>query len=278
MMRAGPSFSLKPQGATPLLIAALVFAFVAGLGARAQALDDRNEALDDIEQPADVAPGGIEAPSEDTLAAPDELNPDSLMRPDIKQGGEDAPPPHSAGESKQDKLGGSTGDLPLPAPLERPKMLGQLYAQLPKARDAQAAAPIIKAIENLWRLSGSPTVDLLMHRAERLAKGEDLDLALKIIDATVDIAPDEAEAWHLRARVHYLKKDYELAIADLKRALDRDPLHYGANNDLGIALEAIGAKKEALQAYRKAIAVNPFLDDTKRAVEELRREVEGQDI
>ena len=277
-MRAGPSFILKSQGATPLLIAALVFAFMIDLGAPAQALDDGLEAPADIEEPAQALPGGSEAPSEDDLAAPDELEPDGLMRPDIKEGGEDAPPPHSAEESKQDKLDRSTDDLPLPTPLERPKMLGQLYEQLPKARDAQAAAPIIEAIEDLWRLSGSPTVDLLMSRAERLAKEEDLDLALKIIGATVDLAPDEAEAWHLRAKVHYLRKDYELAIADLKRALDRDPLHYGANNDLGVALEAIGAKKEALQAYRKAIAVNPFLGETKRAVEELRREVEGQDI
>ena len=275
-MRTGPSFSLKPQGATPLLIAALVFAFAAGLGARAQALDDATDAPADIEAPGEVSPG--EAPSEDDLAAPDELDPDGLMRPDIKQGGEDGPPPQSTEESKQDKLDRPSDDLPLPTPLERPKMLGQLYEQLPKARDAQAAAPIIEAIEHLWRLSGSPTVDLLMSRAERLAKEEDLDLALKIIDATVDIAPDEAEAWHLRAKVHYLKKEYHLAIADLKRALEHDPLHYGANNDLGVAFEAIGAKKEALQAYRKAIAVNPFLGETKRAVEELRREVEGQDI
>lgn len=275
-MRAGPSFSLKPQGATPLLIAALVFAFVAGLGARAQALEDATDAPADIEAPGEASPG--EAPSEDDLAAPDELDPDGLMRPDIKQGGEDGPPPQSTEESKQDKLDRPSDDLPAPTPLERPKMLGQLYEQLPKARDAQAAAPIIEAIEHLWRFSGSPTVDLLMHRAERLAKEEDFDLALKIIDATVDIAPDEAEAWHLRAKVHYLKKDYHLAIADLKRALEYDPLHYGANNDLGVAFEAIGAKKEALQAYRKAIAVNPFLGETKRAVEELRREVEGQDI
>ncbi len=90
--------------------------------------------------------------------------------------------------------------------------------------------------------------------------------------------PDEAEAWDLRAKVHYLKKDYELAIADLKRALDRDPKHYDAMNDLGVVYEAIGAKKEALEAYRKALAVNPFLSEPKRAVEELRREVEGQDI
>jgi len=169
-------------------------------------------------------------------------------------------------------------DLPLQSPIDRPKVLAQLYEQLGKVPDAEAAAPIMEAIQHIWRLSGSDTVDLLMARAERFAKEDDLDLALKIIDAAVDMAPDEAEVWDLRAKINFLKKDYAAAIADLKRALDRDPKHYDAMSDLGVVYEAMGAKKEALEAYRKALAVNPYLSEPKRAVDELRREVEGQDI
>ena len=278
-MPGAPRFSLKSLGATQLLLAALFFALIAVIGVPARAADEGIEVpSDDIELPAQIAPDDAEAPSDDDVIEPDELDSGAPMRPDIKQGGEGLPPPHSAEENKQDKLDRSSGDLPLPTPLDRPKLLAELYAQLSKAKDAEAAAPIVAAIQDLWRLSGSATVDLLMSRGERFAKGDDLDLGLEILDATVDMAPDEAEAWHLRAKVHYLQKDYALAIADLKHALDRDPNHFGAMNDLGVAYEAIGAKKEALEAYRKAIAVNPFLDEAKRAVEELRREVEGQDI
>ena len=102
--------------------------------------------------------------------------------------------------------------------------------------------------------------------------------AQKIIDAAVDMAPDQAEAWDLRAKINFLKKDYDAAIADLKRALDRDPRHYDAMSDLGVVYEAMGSKKEALEAYRKALALNPYLSEPKRAVEELRREIDGQDI
>jgi tetratricopeptide (TPR) repeat protein len=295
-MPAGPSFSLKTLGASLLLLAGLLFLPIVTMGAPARAADDVIEApSDDIELPAQIAPDDAETPAEGELIEPDELTePDELnsaqepaqpkvldrsfMRPDLKDGSEGAPPPHSAEESKQDKLAPLPDDLPLPAPVDKPKLLAELYEQLGKARDAEAAAPIVEAIENLWRLSGSDTVDLLTSRAERFAKAEDLDLAQEIVDATVDMAPDDAEAWHIRAKVHYLKKEYELAIADLRRALDRDPKHYAAMNDLGVALEAIGAKKEALQAYRRALAVNPFLDDAKRAAEELGREVDGQDI
>ena len=277
-MRPGPSFVLKSLGATQLLLAGLLFAPIP-MSAPARAADDVIEApLDDIEPPAQIAPDDAEAPSEDDVIEPDELDPGAAMRPDVKQGSEGGPPPQSAEENKQDKLGLSIDDLPLQSSADRPKVLAQLYEQLGKVPDAEAAAPIMEAIQHIWRLSGSDTVDLLMARAERFAKEDDLDLALKISDATIDMAPEEAEAWHLRGKIHYLKKDYEVAIDDFKRALDRDPKHYDAMSDLGVVYEAIGAKKEALAAYRKALAVNPYLSEPKRAVEELRREIEGQDI
>jgi tetratricopeptide (TPR) repeat protein len=277
-MRPGPSFFLKSLGATPLFFAGLLFAAMP-MGAPARAADDIIEVpLDDIKPPAQIAPDDSEAPANDDVIEPDELEPGAAMRPDVKPGSEGAPPPQSAQESKQDKLDPSVDDLPLQKPIDRPKVLGELYAQLGKAKDAEAAAPIMEAIQHIWRLSGSDTIDLLMARAERFAKEDDLELALKIIDAAVDMAPDQAEAWDLRAKINFLKKDYAAAIADLKRALDRDPKHYDAMSDLGAVYEAMGAKKEALEAYRKALAVNPYLSEPKRAVDELRREIDGQDI
>ena len=277
-MRPLSRFALKSLGATQLLLAVLLFALIP-MSAPARAADDVIEApLDDIEPPAQVAPDDAEAPASDDVVEPDELAPDAAMRPDVKQGSEGAPPPQSAQESKRDKLDPPIGDLPLQSPIDRPKVLAQLYEQLGKVADAEAAAPIMEAIQRIWRLSGSDTVDLLMARAERFTKEDDLDLAQKIIDAAVDMAPDQAEAWDLRAKINFLKKDYDAAIADLKRALDRDPKHYDAMSDLGVVYEAMGSKKEALEAYRKALAVNPYLSEPKRAVEELRREIEGQDI
>ncbi len=276
-MRAGLSVWLKPGSAAALLLVLLV-ASLGAFPAPGQALDDGTGAPADVEQPADVAPDGSELRLEDDLIEPHDFDPELFVRPDLKEGGEDGPPPQSTEESKQDKLGPSFDDLPLPAPVDKPKMLAGLYEQLGKAGNADAAEPIVEAIEVLWRISGSDTVDLLMQRAEAFAKADDLDLALNIMDATVDLAPDQAEAWHLRAKVHYLKKNYELALADLRRALDRDAKHYAALNDLGVVQEAIGAKKEALAAYRQAIAINPFLGETKRAIEALVLDVEGQDI
>ena len=273
-MRAGPSVCLKRYGAMPLVLAGLVFALMAGFDGRASAAEDAIEVQPDVELPAEVSPDA-ETPLDDAIK-PKTLD-RSFMRPDLKGGSEDAPPPQSAEENKQDRLGPPAADVPLPSPVDRPKVLGQLYEQLSKAKDAEAAAPIEQAIENLWLTTGSATVDLLMSRAARFTKESDLDLALQIIDATVDLAPEEAEAWYLRAKVHYRQGQYALAVADLKRALDRDPKHYLALEDLGLVLDTLGTKKEALEAYRKALEINPFLGDAHQAVEFLSREV-GRDI
>ena len=199
-----------------------------------------------------------------------------VLRPDMKQHADELAPPHSAEEAKQNKL--ELGDLPLIEPLDRPKMLAQLYEQLGVARNIYTAEPIIQAIEALWAVSGSDTVDLLMSRAAQFATEAEIDLSLAILDAVVDIAPQEAEAWYLRAKVNVLKGKPERALADLRRALNLDPKHYRAINDLGLVLERLGAQKEALEAYRRALAVNPFLEDARQGVEALAREVEGQDI
>jgi len=163
-------------------------------------------------------------------------------------------------------------------PAERPRLLAELYERLEAAKSETMAQPIMEAIENLWAVSGSDTVDLLMSRAAQFAKDAEIDLSLAVLDAVVDIAPDEAEAWYLRAKVNVLKGKPERALTDLRRALNLDAKHYRAIADLGLLLEQLGAKKEALEAYRRALAVNPFLEDARLGVEALAREVEGQDI
>ncbi|MGV1015562.1 MAG: hypothetical protein ACOYB4_11385 [Methyloceanibacter sp.] len=199
------------------------------------------------------------------------------LRPDAKQDDE-SEPPLSAQERKRDRLGLELDDMPLPEPLDRAKLLAEFYDRLGVAASPKAAEPIIAAIEELWRISGSDTVDLLVSRAEKFIQEADLDLALKILDAAADIAPDDAEIWHQRAKVHALKQNHERALVDLRRTLNIDPKHYGAMDDLGAVLQGMGATKEALKSYRQALEVNPFLDSARRSVEALSREVEGQDI
>ncbi len=238
-----------------------------------QVLDGQNLDLPSLNDPI------LDGPMLDLRGLDGELQgAEPLLRPDMKQHADEVPQPRSAEEAKENKLDLDLGDLPVIAPLDRSKMLAQLYEELGAARNIYTAEPIIDAIEALWAVSGSDTVDLLMSRAAQFATEAEVDLSLAILDAVVDIAPDEAEAWYLRAKVNVLKGKPERALADLRRALNLDAKHYRAINDLGLVLERLGAKKEALEAYRRALAVNPFMEEARQGVEALAREVEGQDI
>jgi tetratricopeptide (TPR) repeat protein len=186
-------------------------------------------------------------------------------------------PPPSSTPNKQDRSD-ILRNVPLGDPAVRAEMLKELYAQLGSARDAKDAEPIAEAIEETWRRSGSDTVDLLMSRVDAFVLQADLDLALRVLDAVTALAPEHSEGWHQRGIVHLMQNDIEEALADLRRALAMEPNNYKALRDLGAVLQQTGDKKGALEAYRKALAVNPFLEQARRAEEQLSHDVEGQDI
>ena len=304
-MRPRASFNPKPNAAFLcrlcriagcVSLAALVFALILSVGPRAHAAPvepkpDAGVAAPKEAPAEDADPSllpGLDETGEDPIE-PDELDDNQVLRPDVKPGGESEDKPQSTEENKQDRLGPplgpgqgrggvQEGGLPLAVPLDRSKMLGELYDQLGVAKDLGDARPIMESIEEVWHKSGSDTVDLLLSRSERLIKDADLDVASDILDATIDLAPETAEAWHKRATVEFLRKNYESALSDIRRSLSLDPRNYRAMSDLAIMLEAAGEKRDALEAYRKALKANPFLDEARDAIKELTHEVEGQDI
>jgi tetratricopeptide (TPR) repeat protein len=162
--------------------------------------------------------------------------------------------------------------------VERAKLLDNLYAVLATAEDEQAAEESAQGIMRLWHASGSDTVTLLMDRAAKSVGEKNPELALKLLDAVVELAPDYAEGWSQRAHVLYMENDIQRAVGDLRRALALDPNHFRALEALGHILQELGEKKGALQAYRRLLEVHPFAAGAKQTVEELEREVTGQGI
>jgi tetratricopeptide (TPR) repeat protein len=163
-------------------------------------------------------------------------------------------------------------------PAEREKTLSDLYALLATSDDEESAKAITDAIERVWLHSGSATIDLLMERSIKAMSEKKVDLALKLLDHVVDLAPDFTEAWNRRAYVHFVRNDIERALGDLRRTLALDPHHFKALDGLGQIMREIGQKKAALRAFKELLDVHPYWSGAKQAVEELEREVDGQGI
>ncbi len=159
-----------------------------------------------------------------------------------------------------------------------PKDLSALFEGLKAAPSPEAAKPLEEAIWRVWLHSGSDTVDLLMGWAVEAMAGKDLDLALRYLDTVVALKPDYAEGWNKRATVYFQQHDYTRSLADLQRVLALEPRHFAALSGLGLILQDIGDRKRALEAFRKALAINPNLDTARKAEQMLVPEVEGREL
>jgi tetratricopeptide (TPR) repeat protein len=153
-----------------------------------------------------------------------------------------------------------------------------LFGALKAAPDEETAKAVEQRIWALWMISRSDTANLLMTRAQKAVEQKDLDLAITLLDAIVKIKPDYIEAWNRRATLYYMKKDYGRSIADIREVLKLEPRHFGALTGLGLILQDIGDDKQALEVYRRALAVYPKLERIPDVVKTLQEKVEGRDI
>ncbi len=169
---------------------------------------------------------------------------------------------------------------PSPKPTPPPEVVGeeQLFAQLKKAGSTEDAHPIEQKLVAMFRASGSPSVDLLMNRAEVALAASDKKTARKLIEAVTGIAPKFAEGWHVRAGMEQADGDDTAALVSLQKVVLLNPRNFDALNELGAMLEDYGDKAGALKLYRRALALDPQMEDAARHVKGLTREVEGQDI
>jgi Tfp pilus assembly protein PilF len=162
-----------------------------------------------------------------------------------------------------------------PAPQSQ---IDRWFADLAKAESEEDAKPIEEKIANAFKQSGSPSVDLLMSRANAALNAADSKTADTLLVAVTRVAPAYAEAWHVRATVDAAGGNDSAAMLNLQKVISLNPRHFFAMAELAGMLEDYGDKKGALAMYRKALALDPHLEGAARAARALQKDVEGQGI
>jgi tetratricopeptide (TPR) repeat protein len=178
---------------------------------------------------------------------------------------------------QQKKLPEAPAKLPK-AGADKTRGLDFLFGALKAAPDEASAKHVEARIWAIWLQTPSDTTALLMTRAKAAIDAQNIDVAIKLLDAVVKLNPDYLEGWNRRATLYYLKNDYARSIQDIEQVLAREPRHFGALAGLGMIMQDLGEEKRALDAFRKALAVNPHLDKVPELVKTLTEKVEGRDI
>ena len=164
-----------------------------------------------------------------------------------------------------------------PAPKEVSSQ-DKLFNQLKHAGSTEEAHGIEQKLMAMFRASGSPSVDLLMTRANAALATADNKTAKKLLEAVTTIAPNYAEGWHARAGMEQADGDDTAALVSLQKVVLLNPRHFNALNELGDMLQEYGDKAGALKLYRRALELDPQLEGATHKIRELTQSVEGRDI
>jgi tetratricopeptide (TPR) repeat protein len=161
---------------------------------------------------------------------------------------------------------------------DRSRGLDFLLGALKAAPNQTSAKHVEARIWALWAQTPSDTTALLMTRVKTALDAHKPAVALKLLNSVVKLKPDYIEGWNRRATLYYMQNDYDRSLRDIEQVLVREPRHFGALAGLGMIMQDLGDDKRALDAFRKALAINPHLDKVPELVKTLTEKVEGRDI
>jgi tetratricopeptide (TPR) repeat protein len=157
----------------------------------------------------------------------------------------------------------------------RAQQLDSAFETLGKTRDPEQAAAVADRIWEIWRDSGSETVNLLMQWADDAVAEKKYPAALDFLDQVITLLPDYAEGWNKRATLHFNMNAYRKSMADINEVLKREPRHFGALAGMAMILEQAGHDADALAAWEKMLDVYPANRDAQKKVTELKEKLAG---
>lgn len=156
--------------------------------------------------------------------------------------------------------------------------LDKLFTQLKAATSQEDALPIEAKIWEIWGQSGDQNVDALMAIGTSALNDDDYNQAYRAFGRVVQLAPDFAEGWNKRATALYLLGRYDDSMKDIAKVLALEPRHFGALSGLGLCNAQLDKEKEALDAFEKALAINPNMPGIRQDAEDMKKSLAAKSI
>lgn len=123
------------------------------------------------------------------------------------------------------------------------------------------------ATQELWRRwfeqKGKMGLQMLQ-RSQVLQNQGALDEAESVLSQVIRSMPDFAEAWNRRAVVYFMQDRYRKAIADCQQTIALNPFHFGALHGMGLCYLKLSEYRQASQAFRQALALQPHSVENQR--------------
>lgn len=131
-------------------------------------------------------------------------------------------------------------------------------------------------IRELWRRQGNVNqrqqLDILLRMNSAGLYADALPAASEFIES----APWIAEGWNQRAISHFALEHFEDAANDCHQTLELNPYHFGAAVGMAHCYLELEDPFAALECFRRALSLNPDLEEVRVQIEYLQRTLEGK--
>ncbi len=164
------------------------------------------------------------------------------------------------------------------SPNQTDTRLDALFERLQVTDDEVEAQMITGQIWIIWRETSNDVARAFMRAGMRDMTHEHYDEALEAFNTVVQVAPHFAEGWNARATLLYLMGDYPGSVADIRRTLELEPRHFGAWSGLGLIYMSLEQDRAALEAFNKALELNPHLTGSRRNADLMKRRLKDRVI
>ena len=155
--------------------------------------------------------------------------------------------------------------------------LDKLFAALQTSLSNANAASLEREIWAIWtRYPDDQAINRQMDRAIKMMNAGRLDDAEAMFSAIISRKPAFAEAWNKRATVRFFRGDDAGSANDILQVIKLEPRHFGALSGLGMIKVREGDLQAALQAYRAAQRINPFLPNIEVIIDKLGQRLNGR--
>lgn len=131
-------------------------------------------------------------------------------------------------------------------------------------------------IRQLWRRDGNTSQRQALSRICRLNQNDQYRQTIREATSLIDEVAHFAEAWNQRAVAYFALREFEDAANDCHQTLELNAYHFGAAVGLGHCYLQLDEPFAALENFRRALALNPDLEDVRGQIEMLERTLEGR--
>ena len=161
---------------------------------------------------------------------------------------------------------------------QKDKRLAPLFAELAAAKSPAEGDALSDRIWQIWLEAPDARAAALLAEGITAMNGAAYDTALAAFDKLVVAAPDFAEGWNRRATLLYMMDDLNGSVRDIEHVLALEPRHFGALSGLGLIYMKLGDDEAALKAFRRALAIDPYLAGDKENVQTLEKRLKDHAI